>query len=60
MTPGYAIVWTSNDTPPRTHYLSKQSTWSLEANDAQVFETWAIAKSRSRAFKGSDVVEAWV
>jgi len=59
MTPGYAIVWIP-DTSPETRYLSKTSTWTLDACDAQVFATWAIAKSRSRAFKGSDVVEAWV
>ena len=41
-------------------YLNKRGAWSVEPSDAHVFETWAIAKSRSRAFKGSEVTEAWL
>ncbi len=53
MTPGFAIVY-------QISYLTKQGTWSKDARDAHVFATWAIAKSRSRAFRGADIVEAWV
>jgi len=54
--PGFAIVWQGQTT---TGFLTKQGTWSLDAANVHVFATWAAAKSRSRAFKGSDVVEAW-
>ena len=56
MTPGYAIVWRQ----AKIFYLSKRSEWSLNPDDAQVFATLAIAKSRSRAFRGAVVVEAWI
>lgn len=57
MNPGYAVIWRGQT---MTGFLTKQGTWSPDACDAQVWATWAMAKTKSRAFKGAEVAEAWL
>ncbi len=59
MTPGFTIIW-YGPALPGASYLTKDSQWTKNAGDAHVFATWSAAKKRSRAFKGVDVVEAWI
>ncbi len=59
MTSGFVIIW-YGPALPGPSYLSKNSEWSKDAAEAHVFPTWAAAKTRARAFRGSDVVEAWI
>lgn len=41
-------------------FLTAHGTWSPDACEAKVFATWAMAKTRAKAFKGATVVEAWL
>ncbi len=57
MIPGFVVIWQGKIT---TGYLTKDLKWSLDPVNAHVYATWASAKTRSRSFKGADVVEAWI
>ncbi len=57
MNPGYVIVWQGQT---MHGFLTRHGTWSPDACDAHVYATWGMAKAKSRAFKGANVVEAWV
>ncbi len=57
MISGFAIIWQGKIT---IGYLTKSLEWSFDPDKVHVYATWAQAKTRSRSFKGAEVVEAWV
>lgn len=57
MKPAWAVIWRGTKT---VAYYVEKDVWTLNPEDAQVFESWFAARIAAGIQKGVEVARCWV